>query len=541
MIRRFAVVWWVLILVAGFGVLWQIRHLAAKGVVLQPKAGGVYREAVVGEIKAINPILPDNSSSSDATRLVFSGLTHFDANGRLRAGLATGWEVSADGRTYTFHLRKEVKWHDGQPFTARDVEFTIMAIQNPDTRSPLSATWKGVRVVAKDDNTVVMTLPKPYTPFINATTVGILPRHLLEGVNPSSMRVADFNQHPVGTGPYRFESLDTANDELNLVSNDEYYGGKPYIKRFMLRTYPGSQQALEAYLHRQVQGVGELRPDELGEVNKTGTMKIYEAGVPDEVGVFLHTSSGVMSDKAVRQALATATDRKQIIDQALKGQATALSSPVVAKGLVIPGGAHQPVFDPSSARQQLDQAGWVMGSDGVRQKNGQKLEIKLVTQSGSEYTQVAKIVTDQWQQVGARVHVLEVDQVSLQQSYIRPRHYDAILYGINMGGDPDVYAFWHSSQASDPGLNLSSYSSTAADKALESGRTIRDSATRAVKYRSFINTWVQDTPAVMLYTPAYLYGVDSQVHGVKIKHLVTPADRFDDVQHWSVKVRNVYR
>lgn len=537
MIRRFTLVWWGIVLVCTVGLVWQTRQMLAVGAILQPQRGGTYSEGVVGRISNVNPVLPENSASADAVRLVFSGLTRFDAQGNLKPDLATSWQVSPDGRTYTFKLRKNVTWHDGMPFTAQDVAFTLAAIQNPDTRSSLATSWKGVKVEAVDDYTVVYTLPKPYSPFIQATTVGILPRHLLESVPPKMLRVADFNQKPVGTGPYKLDEIDAQVGSVTFRANKDYYGGRPLINEVVLRSYESSEQALQAYSRRQVMGVSRLRSGQVEDAKELGTIKLYEAGTPDRVGVFFRTNTGVLQDKKVRIALSYATDRSAIIKDRFEGFASAASGPLTAPRFSMIGVAQAPRYNIAAANSALDSAGWTLGADGIRQKNGQKLTIKLVTQTGTSYGDVAKQLRQQWRTVGVNLEIQEHDAMTLQQSYIRPRNYDALLYGINVGADPDVYAFWHSSQAADPGSNLSAYKSTVADQALESGRTISDMPTRSAKYRSFVQTWVNDAPAVMLYNPTYIYAVDREVRGIKIKRLVTPADRFDGIERWSVKVK----
>ncbi|HUC20264.1 MAG TPA: ABC transporter substrate-binding protein, partial [Candidatus Polarisedimenticolaceae bacterium] len=239
--------------------------------------------------------------------------------------------------------------------------------------------------------------------------------------------------------------------------------------------------------------------------------------------------------------LAQATDRASIVQDQFNNEASALTGPLFATGLNLAGAAHQPPFDIRQAQNTLGAAGWTPGRDGIRSKDGKRLKIKLVTQADSPYSPVAKALAEQWKQAGAELDVVEVGPEKLQQSYIRPRNYDALLYGINLGADPDVYAYWSSSQIKDPGLNISVYSSRPADNALESGRILRDPALRAAKYRSFIQAWVGDTPAVMLYTPSYEYGVDDSVYGVAIRKLLNPSDRFTGIEKWSVKVREVPR
>lgn len=539
MIRRFAVGWWLLLAALLIGTVWQLRHVTALGSILRPVAGGVYTEALTGEIKTINPALPDNAASADATKLIFSGLTKYDAQGKLHSDLATNWSISPDGKTYTFNLRKNVKWHDGVPFTAQDVLFTLAVIQNPDTRSPLAPNWQGVKASAPNDQTVVFNLPKAYTPFMISTTVGILPRHLLENTEPKAFRVDRFNQNPVGTGPFKLDRFDGDTGTITLKANQDYYAGRPLLDGIRLRTFDSPDKALDAYQKRQVLGVARLQSNQMAAAVKTGSLRLYQASVPDQVAVFFHTSGGIFADKGLRAALAQGTNRQQIIDVQLDGQAAPLAGPLTSQGINLFGAPHQPVYDSSKAEAALEAAGWQKGSDGVRAKGGQKLEIKLVTQADTVYGAVAQQLAEQWGRLGVKVNIAEYDAATLQQSYIRTRRYDALLYGVNIGSDPDVYAYWHSSQASDPGLNLASYSSPVADKALESGRTVRDSQTRSAKYRAFVQAWVADTPAVMLYTPAYTYAVDRNVRGIDLRRLITPSDRFDNVEQWSLRAKAV--
>ncbi len=538
MIRSFVLLWWGLVFVLGIGLTIQIINLYQMHYGQRPLAGGIYSEGLVGTFKNINPVLPDGSAGADVSRLIFSGLTKVNNEGEIQADLAKRWTISPDGKTYTFYLRNDVKWHDNVPFTAHDVVFTLVAIQNPDSRSPLSGSWQGVKAEAKDDHTVVYTLPKAFTPFIQLTNVGILPRHLLESVEPSSLRVANFNQKPVGVGPFKLEEFDTVEGRVQLTANENYYDGKPLLDKVVFKAYETSAAAIDAYSRRQVMGVSRLQPGQVDKADDLGDMKIYELTAPDEVGVFFKTTSGPLSGRVVRTALAQATNRKEIVKQNLGGHAMELGSPLMPGRLGA--GAQQPKYNLDAANKALDNDGWQRGQGGVRVKNGAPLQIKLVTQSNSQYSKVAESIKEQWEKVGARVQITEVDAATLQQSYIRPRKYDALLYGINVGLDSDVYSYWHSAQAADPGLNLSAYASTAADKALEGGRTLQDKPTRAAKYKSFVSAWVADNPAVMLYSPTYIYGVSKGVKGITMHKLGEPTDRFYNIESWAVRSKRVY-
>lgn len=539
MIRGFAIGWILLVVICGIGLAIQTQSLRKLAGVQQPQQGGEYSEALVGQIGNLNPILPENSATSDVDRLLFRGLMRYSPDGDVETDLASGWSVSKDGKTYTFQLRHGVKWHDNVPFTAQDVVFTLAAIQNPDTRSPLASSWQGVKAQAVGDYTVIYTLPKPFTPFIAATTVGLLPRHLLETVDPKAFRLASFNQNPVGLGPYKVRHLDSQAGVVQLEANNTFYGGKPSMGAVTLRSYRRFDDALAAYRRHQVLALARVPAEQAEAVSRLHDLKNRELSVPDEVAVFFRTSTGILSDKAVRHSLVLATDRDDIVHSVLHDRASALASPLLPNRIGI-GNGHQSGKNLAEARSGLDAAGWKMDSGGIRTKDGKALRMTLVTQSGTVYDKVAQRISRQWRQVGADISVVAVDGTTLQQSYIRPRHYDMLLYGINVGPDPDVYGFWDSSQATDPGLNISSYSSPAADKALESARVIGDRATRAAKYKSFVATWIADAPAAMLYSPTYLYAQDKMVQGLKAHKLIDPADRFYDIEHWTVRSRTVF-
>lgn len=540
MVRRTVIAWWIIVAICGYGLVHGVNQQLAEARVPQGVAGGTYREGVVGPILAINPVITTGGPAADVSRLVFNGLTKFNDKGEVVGDLAEKWDVSPDGKTYTFSLRKGVKWHDGQPFTARDVEFTVRAIQTPDTRSPLTGSWQGVRAAAVDDTTVQFVLPAPFTPFINLTTVGIIPRHLLEGVDPNLMSQADFNQAPIGTGPFKVEKFQSGSSEIDLTANKSFFGGRPKLDGIVFKSYTDSAELLDGYAKRQVMGVARLQPDQLEEASQYNDLKVHELTTSDVVAVFFKTTSPVLNDRAVRQALATGTDRTALVHDQLNGRAQGLRSPLLPDWPGYKDSSKQPLYNLDAAKTQLDTAGWTIGSNGVRSKGGKELTIRLVTQKGS-YSDVAEALAKQWEKLGVKVTVAAYDATDLQQSYIRPRNYDALLYGINLGSDPDEYSLWSSTRVSDPGLNLSVYSSTAVDRALESGRVVRDDALRGAKYKAFVNTWVTDAPAVMLYRPEYLYGVSSEVMGINAEQLVDPSNRLNDIQNWTVKQRLVDR
>lgn len=501
--------------------------------------GGTYTEGITGSITTINPVLAESGANADAARLVFSGLTRYNHSGKLESDLAKQWTVSPDGRTYTFVLRPGVLWHDGQPLTSADVAYTIGLIQNPDTRSPMASAWQGVEVTAPNATTVVISLPVRYDAFLNSTTVGILPQHILKSTPAASMRVSDFNQAPVGSGPFAVNNFDTENGSVTLQANPTYYAGQPKLDSIVLRVY-ATQEALQAaFRKRQITGMA--RAANSAGNGYGGDVVLHNLTIPEEVALFMRTKSPLLADTKVRLAISSAISRDDIVKSILNGQASPLSVPALNSQLPEAASYPIPEKDVDKAKKLLDEAGWKTSGAKLRIKDGKELRLELVTAQTNDYEAVSARISRQLEEVGIGVNIQALDIAALQRSYIAPRNYDLLLYGLNAGVDLDPYPYWHSSQAKAPGLNVSQYSSTVADKALVSARATTDARVRQVRLKSFLDEWSADAPAAMLYTPKYLYVTQSDLRGVVDGQLVTASDRFYNVHEWTVYSKLVPR
>lgn len=533
-VRRFLIMWGLIAVIGGLGVLRQLGDLGKLSLVSVPQAGGSYTEAAVGQVQNLNPILPETAAAADVNRLIYSGLTRYNSRRQIVPDLAT-WEVSTDGRAYTFHLRKGVVWHDGVPFTSADVAFTLAAIQNPDSRSPLASSWEGVKIDVKDDYTVVYQLPQALASFLDSTTVGIVPRHLLESVEPSQLREATFNQHPVGTGPFMIKTFVPDAKLIELTANPKYHLGKPKLDQFNFKLYDSPGETIEAYAQRQVTSPGRLYPESLNSAAKESTLEQYELTLPEAQVLFFANADPVLSDKSLRQILSRSIERTRVVDAATGGQGFAITQPLLPGQLGYSTKYAQTHLDTGAAKLALDEAGWVEQGSGPRMKGGAKLSFKLVTLSGGELERAANEIKNQWKPLGIELSVVTTDREQLQQTYMRPRNFQMLLYGLNLGADPDVYSFWHSSQAADPGINLSAYKSTDTDRALEAGRIKSDPLVRLGKYDAFLKAWNADAPAAVLYESGYTYATRNSTAGIVAHRLVVPADRFYGVENWTVR------
>jgi peptide/nickel transport system substrate-binding protein len=539
-VRRFLILWWLIIAVSLVGITEQLAAVNILASATAPVAGGTYVEAAVGTVQNLNPVLPESDVSNDLNSLIFSGLTRFNSNRQIIPDLATSWNIASDGQTYTFHLRHGVKWQDGVPFTSADVAFTITAIQDPDSRSPLASSWQGVTVTTPDPYTVVFSLPQPLDSFLDSTTVGVVPLHILGGIDPTQLRTAAFNQDPVGTGPFKLDTFAPQAGDVELDANPNYYFGKPNIAKFIVKLYNSPADVLTAYEQQQVTSPGQLDPSQVAEAEQLPGLQLHVFTLPQEQVLFFNTQDPTLSDSTLRGILSRSLNRAKIMQQGDGGYGQVVTQPLLPGQIGYTDQYAQSQMSRSQAAQALESDGWHQDKPGaIRQKNGQPLTLTLVTQSGGEFERDADEIKREWSDpktgLGIGVNIVAVDADQLQQTYMRPRNFQMVLYGINIGADPDVYSFWHSSQAKDPGINLSQYQSTTADHALESARINTDPNLRKAKYGEFLQAWNSDEPAAVLYQSAYLYATKDTVAGIMAKHLVTPSDRFYNVQRWTVQ------
>lgn len=547
-VRRFVFLWITLFLVLMLAGVYQIRDLSAYYQSLVPVPGGLYTEGVIGNFTNANPIYATGAADTAVSRLVFSGLFKYDASNHLVGDLAKDYTLNDNQTRYTVHLKQGLSWQDGQPVTADDVVFTYKAIQNIEAQSPLYSSWQGINVTKLNDYTVNFDLPNALSDFQYSLVNGIIPAHLLRKIPPQQLRSAPFNESPIGTGPFQWKFIEvtgTGTDNTSTVTRQQrisfsafgrYAAGRPKLDGFNLITFNDQQHMIDAFKAKQIGAMSGLEniPDGLsGDKN----VQVYVTPLTSEVMAFFNNSRPVMNDASVRKALIEATDRSQL--NGLFDEPVQLADSPLLKGqLGYDSALVEPAHNVADANQLLDSDGWVKGADGTRTKGGQPLTFTLSAQDSPNYTKTAQFLQKQWQKIGVRLQVQYFSQDDIQTSVIANHDYDALLYAVNIGVDPDVYAYWDSTQASITSqghLNLSEYKSSVADTAVEAGRTRADPAIRAVKYKTFLTQWTKDLPAMPLYQPNYLYISRGEVFNFQSKSLNAGADRFYNVNNWMVR------
>jgi peptide/nickel transport system substrate-binding protein len=540
--------WQILLILLGavlVGIL--LTYLAINyTTVLRPGSGGTYVEGIVGFPHYINPLLSGyNEVDRDVCALMFNGLTRLNERGEVEPDLARAWEVTPDGLSYTFYLRSNARWHDGTPLTADDVLFTINLLQDSNFPGPPdlgSTLWHMIAAERIDRRTVRFTLPEPYAPFLDYTTVGILPAHLLRGIRAADLPAAKFNLNPVGSGPFQLEELEIEGETITamvLEKFPDYYKARPYLDRIQFRFYPSYQTAFSAYETGEVHGIAGITADDLSRARDL----LFSTHVAEYGLVFLNLGRSDLpffQEQEVRQALLYALDRQQIIDSALKGQALVAHSPLIPGTWAYKDDVRHYEYAPDTANKVLDEAGWMrLETDkGVRRKEGWRLAFTLLTSSEPERIEVAQMLAEQWTAIGVEVTVETAPPLEVREA-LEKRDFEAILVHLTQPGDPDPYPFWHETQVEN-GQNYAGFVHRRTSEIIEQARIIVNREKRRELYDEFQEIFAQEVPALLLYVPVYTYGVDERIHDMQIGPIVYPSDRFRTISEWWIVPRRVF-
>ncbi|UCH86105.1 MAG: hypothetical protein JSU97_06075 [Dehalococcoidia bacterium] len=508
-----------------------------------PAHGGRYVEAVVGSPLRVNPLYTAfNEVDRDLATLVFSGLTTLGPDGTVLPDLAESWEVSPDARVYTFHLRQDVTWHDDTAFTADDVIFTWSALSDPNFKGEpsLGQFWQQIGCSKQDDFTVVCELPEPFAPFLAHTTIGILPRHRLEGLSAEGLFVAPFNEQPIGTGPF---ILRTLNSQMALLeSNPSYHWSEPVIAEIELRFFSDYRSAASTLQDGQVQGLflgPEASPDILEQLEQDKSLQRLASRRNSYTLLYLNTRMAPLDESSVRQAFLYALNREAIVADRLDGRAELADNPIVPGTWAYSDDIRIYQHDLEQARSLLAESDWRINSRGVLQKEGQELHLELLTDDDPERVAIAQEIADQLREVGVDISLQSQAGNDLVRDFLLPRHFQAVIYGWDQGYDPDPYPAWHSSQAQERGFNLAGYADQSVDRILSEARQTCDVQERKDLYKEFQQIFAEKVPSILLFYPVYNYFVDKEMRGISLGVLFEPASRFANVHQWYIKANGI--
>jgi peptide/nickel transport system substrate-binding protein len=520
-----------------------------------PREGGTVTEGVIGSPRFINPLLAASDADRDLTALVYSGLLKPTPEGGLIEDLAESYRISQDGLVYDFILKNGISFHDGKPVTADDIIFTIERAQDSSLKSPKRASWDGVSAQRVSEREIRFILKVPYAPFLENTALGILPKHIWKNADAEQFPFSNFNIEPIGSGPYKVRSISRNSSGVpsvyELAPFNKYALGKPYIKKIRMVFYPSEEALLKGYAGKTVRNINSVSYGKLKDLSNKNT-RIERSVLPRIFAVFFNQNQApIFSNKEVRRALDAAIDKKKIVEEVLGGYGTKIESPIppgilkTQKGDLTANGEGEAGADKKSPREILESDGWEWNAEEEVWKKKtkteeQRLDFSIATSNTPELKLAAEIIAGAWREIGIRVDLKIFDVGDLNQNVIRPRKFDSLLFGEIIGRELDLFAFWHSSQRNDPGLNIALYANITADKLLEEARGTRGRENREEKYREFEKEILSDIPAVFLYSPDFIYIVANDIEGLKIGLVTTPGERFINVHKWYIETDKVW-
>lgn len=568
-----------------FGINFYRSHLK-----ISPAYGGQYIEGLVGAPKYINPLYNyKRDVDSDLSSLVFSSLFKRDENGALKNDLVKDWSVSADGKVYTITLRNDAFFTSGDKVTSDDVIFTINALADPNYASPWSTVFSGIDAERVDDQTLTIALTEPYAAFPEMLTFGVLSHNSWQNIDPTTANLATLNLKPIGSGPYKFDSL-TKNDngeikEYSLVANDDYYGGQPYIQKIFFKFYADNTEAIAALNDNSIDALGNVAHSEEKDVLAKNSFNINRLNFDKVYGIFINQINNPnLSDKTVRQAMALALDKNKIVGDTFGDSANVIAGPIASSSPFYDDKISKYSYDQVAAKKMLSDAGWkeitIADSDVPtiaaltpdQTKKDQNLSLKkelfdyasssqitlpgtwlfketkkgvatqflnvtLTTINSDDGLKLANMIKYYWEAIGIKVKINPVAVENLQNDVIATNNFEAFIFGQAVGNDPDQYAFWHSSQIGNSGLNISEYKNKDVDALLTAGRLATTNDARLNNYKKFQEIITDELPMIFLYSPRYLYLQNKKINGLKSETIVNYSDRFSNISEWYINTK----
>lgn len=489
----------------------------------------------------------------DLTYLVYSGLMRATAKGDLIPDLAENYTISPDGLVYTFKIKDNAYFQDGYKVTADDIEYTIKMAQDISLRSPKRNSWTGVKTEKISSSEIAFRLDQPYSPFLENTTLGILPKHIWSNATTDEFTFSTYNSvNPIGSGPYMISDI-KKNDlgipvYYELKAFDQYALEEPYITTIRLDFFANEKDLADAYQASKIESTSALSLNSLSSLNTQDGVAKKKISLPRIFGVFFNQNQAkIFLNKEVRAALDMTVDKDRIVTEALGGYGKKINSPL-PDGILLTTNAEEVIYNKeesvNQAKELLIKGGWKYNeTDMVWEKKSktetQKLAFSISTSNTPDLKRVADILKEDWTLLGAQVEVLTFDPSDLNQSIIGQRKYDTLLFGQVIGRNLDLFAYWHSSQR-NTGSNMAMYTNSKADKLLEEARQISDKDKRLEKYALFEKEIKNDIPAIFLYTPEFIYILPPKIKGFVAGFINNRSERYEDIYKWYIETDKIW-
>lgn len=517
-----------------------------------PGKGGTMTEGIVGIPRFVNPALAITRADQDAVALLYSGLLRLSPEGKLVPDLAESITVSEDGTVYNIVMRRDARFHDDTPITARDAIFTISLFKDSELKSPLRGNWTDVTVEEIGEYEFNIVLTEAYTPFLENFTFGIMPSHIWSELPVEQLPFSQYNTEPIGSGPFLISRV--MRDGSGLIDGYVLRPASnqletPNLSSIELKFYQNEEELIEAFLAGEVMNTAYLPTSVTFDVSSS-TDNLIEEPLPRVFGVFFNQNrSTALRDKAVREALSMAINRQELIDQNLLGYGVPTELPLLSSGVKLSSVTTSntnstTTLEIATAEEILLDGGWSKNNTGrwVKTIDGSEviLRLALSTSNSSLFDDTARALADVWRELGVEVEVEMYEQAGLVQSVIRTRNFEALLFGMDLNRGQDLYPFWHSSQQNDPGLNIAQYTNITVDDLLESARSEMSSEEAMTNNEQAAFIIASEYPAIFLFAPTFVYVTDNTITTVPMKRIADPAERFMNISKWYAKTNSLW-
>ncbi len=496
-----------------------------------PTYGGEIREGIIGTPRFINPVLATSEQDKDLSSLVFAGLTKRDESGTVVLDMAKSVLESEDGLRYTVTLKSNAYFHDKTKVTADDIIYTIDIVQNPLIKSPHRIEWEGVTVEKNNDEQVTFILKKPFPFFMNTLSLGILPKHVWKNLTEDQISLSDFNIHAIGSGPYKIDDIiaESGIPKTFILSSHKHYTlGRPYIETVVLSTYQNEKYLLKAFQDGDITRMHGVSPEKISALF-IASSSVKTSLLPRTFAIFFNPNKLTpLADKNVRLALQFATDKQAILDKVLYKYGKVINTPYPFDS------------DNDVSEYNINKARQLLLTNKAFKKASSTLDITLATANTDEMKKVAEMIKEDWSKVGINVSIAIYDVSDLNQNIIKDRDFQVLLFGAITESPSDLYAFWHSSQRTYPGLNISNYVSKELDENLETLRSSKDEAERTAAYEAMRKEFIEEVPGIFLFAPSLIYINDDKNVSPLPLYSYDNSSRFMLIENWYRYTDNVW-
>lgn len=535
--KRIALAFLILCAVTSLTIIVRIRN---QHTVVVPISGGEYTEALVGEVNTLNPLLATNQAEIDITRLTNRGLFKISFSGMVIPDLATSVQISSDKKTYQIKLKNNLIWSDSNKLTADDIVFTFEAIKNPEVRSPWLNVFKKVEIKKDSDDTVSFVLPEAYPNFLNTLTVGLIPQHIWTNTKPTDWINSSYNFKPISNGPFLVKSVlqDKTGVVQNVVleTNPNTPTSQALLNRVIFKIYIDKSSAIDAMKQNQVQAVSGLNHSD-GLNNNGHTVATMD--LPQYTALFFNLKNdSLIKQKNFRQALFNSLNKNELIKKFIDDNVRPSYSPFVIGDMKKISLDNAAKAEPNQVKDLMDDLGYTIKDEQkiYTNKDSQEATLTISVINDTDYLRLADYLKEQWEQSGFKIN-LDIVEPSNWSDIIKQRQFEAIIATETIGLDQDPYPYWHSSQISGQGLNLSAWQNFEADKLIVSARRENDTQKKNEYYLALIKILNQDKPAIFLFSKNYQYLIPKNLNGWQFNIISEPADRFNFIESWYLKTK----